>query len=192
MKTFSRTFSLYIFPTFEVSWEELSVPNPIALQTWHPVRYLRGRRRLPLAAAPHFARHRRRPRHLVAEQGSWTSCAIHRYVAWCEYRCLQIFVLGFFFNIFIYVYKSSVRVFVIELLLNSWSDSDQIFCVYSRGLENGLDSQSIKFCADKIAGTSYLNIRYDRQANGPPDGRLPMRCQSWRNFFTPRLKRPIS
>ena len=43
----------------------------------------------------------------------------------------------------LYIYNSSVRVFVTELLLNGWTDFDEIFCVCSRGSENGLDSQ---FC----------------------------------------------
>uniref|UniRef100_A0A2H1VIG0 SFRICE_013203 n=1 Tax=Spodoptera frugiperda TaxID=7108 RepID=A0A2H1VIG0_SPOFR len=34
-------------------------------------------------------------------------------------------------------------VYVTELLLNDWTDFDEIFCVCSRGSENGLDSQ---FC----------------------------------------------
>uniref|UniRef100_A0A2H1VI85 SFRICE_033535 n=1 Tax=Spodoptera frugiperda TaxID=7108 RepID=A0A2H1VI85_SPOFR len=35
------------------------------------------------------------------------------------------------------------NVYVTELLLNDWTDFDEIFCVCSRGSENGLDSQ---FC----------------------------------------------
>uniref|UniRef100_A0A2H1V5X8 SFRICE_014827 n=1 Tax=Spodoptera frugiperda TaxID=7108 RepID=A0A2H1V5X8_SPOFR len=44
-----------------------------------------------------------------------------------------------------YIYKdSSVSVYyVTELLLNDWTDFDEIFCVCSRRSENGLDSQ---FC----------------------------------------------
>uniref|UniRef100_A0A2H1VBY2 SFRICE_029960 n=1 Tax=Spodoptera frugiperda TaxID=7108 RepID=A0A2H1VBY2_SPOFR len=44
---------------------------------------------------------------------------------------------------YLYIYNSSVSVYVTELLLNDWTDFDEIFCVCSRGSENGLDSQ---FC----------------------------------------------
>uniref|UniRef100_A0A2H1WBI2 SFRICE_037927 n=1 Tax=Spodoptera frugiperda TaxID=7108 RepID=A0A2H1WBI2_SPOFR len=46
------------------------------------------------------------------------------------------------FSLFV-LYNSSVRVYVTELLLNDWTDFDEILCVCSRGSENGLDSQ---FC----------------------------------------------
>ena len=34
-----------------------------------------------------------------------------------------------------------MRVYVTELLLDGWTDFDEIFCVSSRGFEDGLDSQ---------------------------------------------------
>ncbi|GFW94772.1 neuronal acetylcholine receptor subunit alpha-7 [Trichonephila clavipes] len=37
--------------------------------------------------------------------------------------------------------KSSVRVYVTKLLLNRWTDFDEIFCVCSSVLKNSLDSQ---------------------------------------------------
>ena len=41
----------------------------------------------------------------------------------------------------LYIYISCVRVCVTELLLDVWTDFDEIFCVSSRGFEDGLDSQ---------------------------------------------------
>ena len=42
--------------------------------------------------------------------------------------------------IYLYIYNSSVRVYVTELLLNGWTDFDEIFWVCSKEFENGLDS----------------------------------------------------
>ena len=42
---------------------------------------------------------------------------------------------------FIYIYISYVRVYAHVLLLNGWTDFDEIFCVWLRWIENGLDSQ---------------------------------------------------
>ena len=44
-------------------------------------------------------------------------------------------------SIYLYIYISSVRVYVTELLLNGWTDFDEIFCGCSGGFENGLDLQ---------------------------------------------------
>lgn len=44
-------------------------------------------------------------------------------------------------TVYLYIYISSVRVYVTELLLNGWTDLNEIFCVPSEGFENGLDSQ---------------------------------------------------
>ena len=44
-------------------------------------------------------------------------------------------------SIYLYIYISSVRVYVTELLQNGWTDCDEIFCVCSGGFENGLDLQ---------------------------------------------------
>ena len=43
--------------------------------------------------------------------------------------------------IYLYIYISFVCVYVTELLLNGWTDFDEIFCVRSSGFENGLDLQ---------------------------------------------------
>lgn len=43
--------------------------------------------------------------------------------------------------IFIYTYICSVRVFVTELLLNGWTDFNDIFRVPAGEYEKGLDSQ---------------------------------------------------
>ena len=67
-------------------------------------------------------------------------------------KIIIIKVLVFYFSIeaerslpglLVFIYNSSVSVYVTELLLNGWTDFDEIFCVCSRGSENGLDSQ---FC----------------------------------------------
>uniref|UniRef100_A0A2H1W757 SFRICE_032948 n=1 Tax=Spodoptera frugiperda TaxID=7108 RepID=A0A2H1W757_SPOFR len=42
-----------------------------------------------------------------------------------------------------FLVKTLRDVYVTELLLNDWTDFDEIFCVFSRGSENGLDSE---FC----------------------------------------------
>ena len=41
----------------------------------------------------------------------------------------------------LYIYISFVRVYVTELLLNGWTNLDEIFYVRSCGFENGLDLQ---------------------------------------------------
>jgi hypothetical protein len=43
--------------------------------------------------------------------------------------------------IHLYIYNSSVRVYVTELLLSDWTDFDEIFCVCFSGSLDGLDSQ---------------------------------------------------
>ena len=56
----------------------------------------------------------------------------------CELEIVYVDdILQFYFNTNLYIYKSSVHVFIIELLLNGWTDSYDFFCVYSRGFENG-------------------------------------------------------
>ena len=64
--------------------------------------------------------------------------------------------------LYLYIYNSSVSVYVTELLSNDWTDFDEIFCVFSRGSENGLDSQffplDIVFCIDFQFISSFLYI----------------------------------
>ncbi|TLO55361.1 hypothetical protein FEG31_19215 [Acinetobacter baumannii] len=54
------------------------------------------------------------------------------------------------------IYISSVRVFVTQLLLNGWTDFNEIFCVPSSGFENGLDLQISPTDGDAVRN----NIRY--------------------------------
>lgn len=44
-------------------------------------------------------------------------------------------------NIHLNLYNFYVRLYVIELLLNSWTDFDEMYCVCSSEFGNGLDSE---------------------------------------------------
>lgn len=52
--------------------------------------------------------------------------------------CLYLQTVYF---IYLYIYISCVRVYVTELLLDGWTDFDEILCVCLSGSLDGLDSQ---------------------------------------------------
>uniref|UniRef100_A0A2H1VXS0 SFRICE_024386 n=1 Tax=Spodoptera frugiperda TaxID=7108 RepID=A0A2H1VXS0_SPOFR len=54
------------------------------------------------------------------------------------------------------------HVYVTELLLNNWTDFDEIFCVCSTGSENGLDSQ---FCPLDDASKRKLDLETGMRFN---------------------------
>ncbi|CAG9563047.1 unnamed protein product [Danaus chrysippus] len=68
-------------------------------------------------------------------------------------------------NVNLYIYNSSVSVYVTELLSNDRKDFDEIFCVCSRGSGNGL-GLGLEFCGERSGGGGGTETHTVLQTSG--------------------------